>query len=78
LEGLDFLIELANLWPIVKSAHAYSTTNIRDQIATAELRHTGLPTIFPRMIKLEISSFIQDEYPSCNVPKHIVNEVELG
>jgi hypothetical protein len=30
------------------------------------------------MIKLEISSFIQDEYPSCNVPKHIVNEVELG
>jgi hypothetical protein len=30
------------------------------------------------MIKLEISSFIQDEYPSCNVPKHIVNKVEMG
>jgi len=30
------------------------------------------------MLKLEASSFIQDEYCSCNVAKHIVSEVELG
>jgi hypothetical protein len=30
------------------------------------------------MLKLEASSFIQDEYCLCNVPKHIVSEVELG
>jgi hypothetical protein len=39
LEGLDLLIELSNLWPTtVKSAHAYSTTNIRAQISETRLQ----------------------------------------